>query len=121
MNTQLALALDPAQILRARDLQPDAWQRTFLLGSSRQVLLNCSRQSGKSTTVAALALHTALFNPGSLVLLLLPSLRQSAELYRKIVHFYKATKRPFAAVSQSRTQLELANRSRIVSLPGKEM
>jgi hypothetical protein len=118
--SHLSLTLDPAQILCAGGLTPDGWQRDFLLGSSRQVLLNCSRQSGKSTTVAALALHTALFNPGSLVLLLSPSLRQSAELFRKIVHFYKATKRPVAAVTQSRTQLELANQSRIVSLPGKE-
>jgi hypothetical protein len=119
--SHLSLTLDPAQILCAGGLPPDGWQRDFLLGSSRQVLLNCSRQSGKSTTVAALALHTALFNPDSLVLLLSPSLRQSAELFRKIMVFYKATKRPVAAVTKSRTQLELANQSRIVSLPGKEM
>jgi hypothetical protein len=116
----IALALNPAEILCAGGLTPDAWQRDFLLGSSRQVLLNCSRQSGKSTTVAALALHTALFQERSLVLLLSPSLRQSAELFRKILAFYKTIKRPVAAVRQSRTQLELANQSRIVSLPGKE-
>jgi hypothetical protein len=120
MNTQLALALDPAQILRARNLQPDAWQRTFLFSSARQVLLNCSRQSGKSTTVAALALHTALYTPGSLILLLSPSLRQSAELFRKILDFHKSVKGPVTATRQSRTQLEFANQSRIVCLPGKE-
>jgi Terminase large subunit, T4likevirus-type, N-terminal len=116
----LSLALDPAQILCARSITPDPWQRQFLLSSARQVLLNCSRQSGKSTTVAALALHTALFTPGSLVLLLSPSLRQSAELFRKIVGFYKATEQPVEIAQQSRTQLELKNESRIVSLPGKE-
>jgi hypothetical protein len=36
------------------------------------VLLNCCRQSGKSTTTAILALHTALYDPG-LVLLVSPS------------------------------------------------
>ena len=42
-----------------------------------------------STTVAALALHTALFNPESLILLLSRSQRQSSELFRKVVAFYQ--------------------------------
>src|ERR1700736_1422114 len=100
----LSLTLDPAQILCAGGLTPDGWQRDFLLGSSRQVLLNCSRQAGEAPTGAALALDTALFNPGRPVLLLSPSLRQSGELFRKIVHFYKAPKRPVAAVKKSRTE-----------------
>ena len=73
----LALLFDPGSILRSRGLVPDPWQQQILLGTDRQILLNCSRQSGKSTTVAALALHTALCRPGSLILLLSPSLRQS--------------------------------------------
>src|SRR5207247_10515579 len=66
----LILSLDPAAILRARGLAPDPWQRELLLARDRQILLNCSRQSGKSTVVAALTLHTALCTPNSLVLLL---------------------------------------------------
>jgi hypothetical protein len=59
MSTEklLALALDPSLILHARSLPPDPWQRDLLLSSERQVLLNCSRQSGKSTVVSALTLH----------------------------------------------------------------
>jgi hypothetical protein len=120
LRQALVLALDPSQILRARGLVPDPWQRQFLLAPHRQVLLNCSRQSGKSTTVAALALHTALFRPRSLILLLSPSLRQSAELFRKVLECYHALGRPLEAVGRSRTQLELANRSRVVCLPGRE-
>lgn len=116
----LALALDPTQILRAQGRQPDPWQENLLLSTERQVLLNCLRQSGKSTTVAALALHTALFRPGSLTLLLSPSLRQSLELFRKVAEGYSAVGRPVRAVGDSQTKLELANRSRVVCLPGNE-
>ncbi|HKI32676.1 MAG TPA: terminase family protein, partial [Gemmataceae bacterium] len=118
----LALALDPALILQAQGLNPDPWQRQFLLGADRQVLLNCCRQSGKSTATAARALHAALFAPRSLVLLLSPTQRQSAELFRKVRDAYDALGRPVPAVADARSQsrLELANGSRVVGLPGKE-
>src|SRR5262249_29494890 len=84
------------------------------------ILLNCSRQAGKSRTVSALALHTALCRPGSLVLLLSASLRQSGELFRKVLEGYQAVGRPVPAEADSQTQLELRNKSRIISLPGRE-
>jgi hypothetical protein len=116
----LLLALDPVQILRAQGLEPDPWQRQLLLAADRQVLLNCSRQAGKSTTLAALALHTALFTPSSLTLLLSPSLRQSLELFRKVLDANRTLGRPLDALQDNQTRLELANRSRLVCLPGRE-
>src|SRR5262249_35748177 len=116
----LQLAFDPANLLRARGLEPDPWQLALLRAPSRHMLLNCSRQSGKSTTVAALALHTALFRPGSLTLMLSPTLRQSGELFRKMRELLTALPglpRPRRATE---TQLEMTHGSRIVSLPGKE-
>jgi hypothetical protein len=120
LTKQLALVLDPSLILAAQGLRPDPWQRDLLLAGGRQVLLNCSRQSGKSRTVSALALHTVLCRPGSLVLLLSASLRQSAELFRKVLEGYYALGRPVRALGDSQTRLELQNGARIVSLPGKE-
>src|SRR6516225_12079144 len=102
-----ALVLDPGAILRAQNLQPDPWQRTLLLGREQFLLLNCSRQSGKSTTVAALALHQALVKPGSLVLLVAPSERQSHELFRKVITGYQSLKRPLEAIKQNQDELEL--------------
>jgi phage terminase large subunit-like protein len=52
------------------------------------LLLNCCRQSGKSTIAALLALHRAVFYPDGLILLVSPSLRQSSELFRKITDFF---------------------------------
>jgi hypothetical protein len=120
LDQALSLMLDPGQILQAQGLSPDPWQREFLLSTDRQVLLNCCRQSGKSTTTAALAIHTALFRAPALVLVLSPGLRQSGELFRKIKDAYNAIGRPAGVMVENQTTLELACGSRIVCLPGKE-
>jgi phage terminase large subunit-like protein len=67
------------------------------------VLLNCSRQSGKSTVAASLAVYEALALPGALVLLLSPSLRQSQELFRKTLDVQTSSEPPLhiAAISLS--------------------
>jgi hypothetical protein len=120
----LALALDPSLLFELRGLTPDSWQRELLRSTASRILLNCCRQAGKSTTVAALALHTVLFTPGSLVLLLSRSQRQSSELFRKIIEFYQAAESQelniAAVAARSALRLELKNGSRIVSLPGHE-
>jgi hypothetical protein len=122
MNTQrqLALLADPSVILRAQGLQPDPWQRDLLLCNHRNILLNCSRQSGKSRTVSALALHTALCRPGTLVLLVSKIQDQARELFIKVMDGYKALNRPLPHVSETQHQLELANGSRIVCAPSEE-
>jgi hypothetical protein len=116
----LAMALDPALILQARGIEPDPWQRDVLLSRDPYILLNCCRQAGKSTVISALALHQALFTPHSTVLLLSPGLRQSGELFHKVVLGYQASGRPLAALSQTQLKLELAHGARILCLPGKE-
>jgi Terminase large subunit, T4likevirus-type, N-terminal/Terminase RNaseH-like domain len=115
-----ALGLDPGLVFRALGQTADAWQRDLLFAPDRQILLNCCRQAGKSTTVAALAIHTALFQRGSLILILSPTQRQSHELFRKILDAYNALGRPIAPASETLSHLELANGSRIVALPGRE-
>ncbi len=87
----------------------------------KPVLILASRQVGKSKTVAGLSLLEALLNPGSLTLILSPSLRQSGELFRnKVVNLYEGLGRPLATIRESQLELTLSNDSRIVSLPAKE-
>lgn len=105
---------------REAGIQPDPWQADFLRSCADRILLNCSRQVGKSTTTATLADHTAFYEPGSLILLLSPSLRQSQELFRKCLDVYRALDRPVPADAENALSLELETGSRIVSLPGKE-
>ena len=120
IGNDLALALDPVRFARGVGLEPDPWQADVLRSDAQRLLLLCSRQSGKSTTTALLALHTAIYRPKSLVLLLSPSLRQSGELFRKVTEFYRAMAEPPPSDAESALRLELGNGSRIVSLPGKE-
>ena len=91
-----------------------------LASTAPRVLFNCSRQSGKSTISAVLAVHTALTDPGALVLLLSPTLRQSSELFKKCLAVYRAAGRPVPPESETALSLTLDTGSRIVSLPGKE-
>src|SRR5262249_45002526 len=83
-------------------------------------LILASRQVGKSSVISVLALHTAVFRPGSLVLLLSPSQRQSAEIFRKLLDAYRVLGEDAPSVAESTLMLQLANGSRVVSLPGKE-
>lgn len=119
-NVDLALSLDPVILLHLAGLTPDDWQKRVLRSSSQRILLNCCRQSGKSTVSGALALHTALYQPKSLVLLLSPTLRQSQELFRKVLSFYRLVADTLPPESETRLSLQLGNGSRILSLPGKE-
>lgn len=118
--TDLAMALDPAALARQAGLDPDPWQERVLRSESPRLLLNCSRQSGKSVTTGVLAVHTALYQPESLVLLLSPSLRQSGELFRKAIAVYRSVGEIEPPEAESALRLELANGSRIISLPGSE-
>jgi hypothetical protein len=116
----LKLAMDRVSFARALGLEPDPWQEDLLRSTSDRVLLNCCRQSGKSTMSGIIALHRALYRPGSLILCLAPALRQSQELFGKVLGFYRDLDRPIAARAERKLSLELENGSRIVTLPGTE-
>lgn len=117
----LTYALDPVKFAEeALGFEPDPWQAQALRWSGKRLLLNCSRQSGKSTTSAVLALHRALFYPGSLVLLISPSLRQSAELFLKVQGMLKELDEQPSLVEDNKLKMTLTNRSRVLSLPGSE-
>jgi hypothetical protein len=115
-----ALRREPTKLMTLSGFDPDPWQRQCLTSRNGRLLLLAARQSGKSRVAAALALHTALVRPMSPILLLSPSLRQSGELFRKVVELYDALKRPLPVVSRTALRLEFANGSRILSLPGTE-
>jgi hypothetical protein len=118
--TELRCRLDRLMFARRLGIEPDAWQEELLRSSSGRVLLNCSRQSGKSTMVAIIALHRALYHPNSLILCLAPALRQSQELFAKILEFYRKLGKPVPAHAENKLSLELEHGSRIMTLPGTE-
>jgi hypothetical protein len=105
--------------MRKLGLEPDPWQTEVLETSHRRLLLNCCRQAGKSTTVAVLGLVEAIFVPGTRVLLLSRSHRQSTELFRIVIDYFLCLGSPFLA-RRTAHELDLTNHSRIVCLPCKE-
>jgi hypothetical protein len=108
------------ELARRAGLEPDDWQRAVLASCSRRQLVNCCRQSGKSTMAAVVAIDTALSIPRSLTLLVSPTLRQSGELFRKALAVYRAADRPVPADAETALSLSLTNGSRVISLPGSE-
>lgn len=95
----------------------DAWQAQVLRSTQKQSILNCSRQSGKSTTAAILGVHRAIYHPHSLILLISPSLRQSSELFRKANEFLRRIDSASERVEDTQLTCTLSNASRVVSLP----
>ncbi len=119
MATDLAAALDPVVFAQRAGIQPFDWQQRVLRSAARQQILCCSRQAGKSTVSATVALHQAVYVPGSLVLLLAPVGRQSKELLAKVRGVYADTS-DNDAEADNQVTLELANGSRIVIIPAKQ-
>jgi hypothetical protein len=110
---------DPVELFRRSVGEtPDAWQAAILTSPKDRLILNVSRQSGKSTVAAVLAVGTALGEPGSLTILAAPTERQAGESARMCRGFLDALGQPLAA--ESALRLELPSGSRIVALPGTE-
>src|SRR5437870_4131829 len=78
------LALDPVAFSREIGIEPDDWQSELMRSEALRILLNCSRQSGKSTIGGTLSTHIAIYQDGSQTAILAPGLRQGRELYRKV-------------------------------------
>ena len=113
----------PDAVSFARELLgflPDAMQEALLRCEAKQVILNCCRQWGKSTIVAIIAVYRAYSVPKSLVVVVSPTERQSAEFLRKAREFATKLGLTPRGDGHNRTSLLLPNGSRIIGLPGKE-
>jgi len=106
------------KLMQTLGMVPDPWQLEVLESTHPRLLLNCSRQAGKSTVVAILALAEIMFNNGALVLLLSRSFRQAGELFRKVTEMHRRLDEPMLE-RRNADELVLANHSRVVCLPCK--
>jgi hypothetical protein len=109
-------ALDPIILAERIGLVPDPWQEKILRHPAQRDLLNCHRQSGKSTVAAIAAVHAAIYVPHSTVLIVAPALRQAQELLRVATTIFAAIDRPFED-EESTLTLRLSNGSRVVTVP----
>lgn len=111
---------DRVEFARSLGLDLDPWQADLLASDSKRDILNCSRQAGKSTAAALLALHEALFAPGSVTVLISPTQRQSSELFRKVVELRAALPYSPPLLEDNRLSMHVAGGGRVLSLPGSE-
>ena len=104
------------------------WQRKWLDDLSRFRIMLKSRAVGGSFLIALEAFIWSLLKPDSTILLVSYSMRQSMELFRKVKEWinrwrgirlaYEGEIYTFSAtLSETKTQVEFQNRSRIISLP----
>ena len=76
LRDDLKLALDRVSFARSLGIVPDPWQLDLLRSGSERVLFNITRQGGKCSMAAIIALHRALYHPQSFT--------KIATLYREL-------------------------------------
>ncbi len=119
LAADLAAALDPVRFAADAGFDAEDWEANLLRSSSRRVHVCCARQVGKSTTTGIKAVHTAMYRPGSLSVIVSPTQRQSNEMLLAVKGRYRALGNAKPA-RDSDTELALENGSRILSLPGTD-
>ena len=95
-------------------------QTRILRSRSRRVLINASRQFGKSSISSVLSLHDSVYRPGSLTLIVAPSERQSGEMFRKVSEYLHRLPVVPKLKKENEHEVEFDNGSRIVALPSSE-
>jgi len=114
-------ACDVARFAKEQlEFEADATQTRVLNGRTKRGLLNCSRQWGKSTITAIMAVHRACFQDGSLTIAVSPSGRQTGEFLRKAKGFARKLGMKARGDGDNEISMLFPNGSRIVGLPGSE-
>jgi hypothetical protein len=101
---------------RITGMKLDNWQRQLMDKPLHDTLLVCARQTGKSTITALLAAYYAAHHAMS-VMVIAPSLRQSALAYRKVEAALKSD--PAILIARSTATIaELTGGGSVTCLPG---
>lgn len=102
-------------------IDPFDYQKEVLDAGQDRIAFVSGRQVGKSRTAAWMALHHALTNEDSTVLITAPTQRQSSELFNQVKKEMKDAEAVDADLwgteRETRTVIEFINGSRILCLP----
>lgn len=102
-------------------IEPFSYQAYLLLDESKRIVACMGRQSGKTSVIAMRAIHFAYAKDKVTVLITSPSMRQSMIMFDRISGFIHSTKTLEREVArETRTIIQLRNRSRIIALPCSE-
>ncbi len=109
---------DATAFVRSVGFEPDELQAKLLNQDSHRLLLNCTRQWGKSTVTALKAVHHAYTRAESLTLVVSPTARQTSEFVRKARLFLGRAGVRAKGDGGNAISIALPNGSRVVGLPG---
>jgi hypothetical protein len=96
---------------------PDDYQASVLTSAAERIQLVAGRQVGKTTTAACLAAYICQHQTKSLTLIVSPSLRQSSEVFRRVMELYHAQPLLVPLRAKSLLRAEWVNGARVVALP----
>jgi terminase large subunit-like protein len=116
LRNDLRIALDSASLLRAAGLQPHPFQEAICRAEQDTLVLVC-RQGGKSTAAGCAAAHRALYQPGSVIVIISHAQHQATEVRRKAEQFLRIAVPGLEPTSNTETRIELPNGSRVIALP----
>lgn len=111
--SDIALGLNRDLYLRSLGFKPYEWQTKILKDPSKRIIVNGSRQSGKSTIISAEACHAARFKNKALVIVEAPTQDQSSLDMEKILDFIAHDRHYPKIERQNDKEIRLANGSKI--------
>jgi hypothetical protein len=100
--------------------QADKIQASVLDHNAHRLILCCARQWGKTTIVAIKALHTAIFNPGTEIVVISRSVKQASLLLNKVCQSAAILSFPRKRVLGYENSLHLPNGSKIFAVANSE-
>ena len=100
--------------------EADKIQTSVLDHDAQRLILCCARQWGKTTIVAMKALHTAIFNPGTEIVVISKSIKQASLLLNKVCQSAAILGFPRKRVLGYENSLHLPNGSKIFAVANSE-
>jgi len=118
VSNLLSKLMDPVIFSKlVLQFKPYEYQQKLLHDKSKRICACMGRQTGKSLTIAAKAIHFATINPKTTTLIISATLRQSTLMFEKIVNFIENSVLRKSVSYRSRTRIKLSNGSWIIALP----
>lgn len=121
----LAMALDPALIMRRVGLGPESWQEAELRARRHRSLWNVTRGGGKSTTACVLSIDElingrALHGQTPVVLVIAPAERQALRLLRITKSMMKKLPGAPEPVRSTKSEVEFSDGAYMAAMPSTE-
>lgn len=114
--SDLKYSINPAAYLQSLGERLFDWQDAVMRDNARRIVIDGARQAGKSTIMSGIVCHHAKFFPGSLSVILAPTLKQAQEDMGKIVGFIAKDMSYPRLLKNNSEEIKLSNNARILVL-----